>query len=377
MSNLSGTNLSARIVPFTTEDQYATHLAKYGQGGWHEVSNIQERDSITLDRLEVGMAVYVVSESSLYILDSLNTTTTPATKVWVEFQPGSGNYIRKVNLLPTASLVEDETVQYVGPTTQDYINGYFYKHSSTTTIENWVNFETSSIAGTVCTCSFEDFRAFLDTVDYIDPTEVVRGRFGYYSENLYSITLYNSTEFIKYFTLSPTQLENYGFNFTPPLAERDGLSFTCAVNKTVVNESWNQVDVQPRTTVIDNTTTQSSTAALSANMGYVLQEMINNKIDQTSTASMVYGTDSNGSQTVYNVDSFATTTELDEKTDTFIFDMAVATSTWRIVHNLDKFPSVTVVDSSGNFIEGSVQYINNNIIEIIFNAAFTGTAYLN
>jgi len=34
MANISGTNLAAPVVPFTTEDIYATHYAKYGNGGW-------------------------------------------------------------------------------------------------------------------------------------------------------------------------------------------------------------------------------------------------------------------------------------------------------------------------------------------------------
>ena len=68
MANISGTNLAAGIAPFTTEDSYATHYAKYGKGGWHSVSTIAERDAIPVQRREEGMAVYVTSEKNLYIL---------------------------------------------------------------------------------------------------------------------------------------------------------------------------------------------------------------------------------------------------------------------------------------------------------------------
>ena len=76
MASISGTNLAASIVPFTTDDTYATHLAKYGQGGWQEVSSTTERDNITASRREAGMAVYVTSEKSVYILNDDLTTWT-------------------------------------------------------------------------------------------------------------------------------------------------------------------------------------------------------------------------------------------------------------------------------------------------------------
>ena len=76
MANISGTNLAAAIVPFTTEDKFATHLSKYGKGGWREVTSSSELDTITADRREAGMAVYVTSEKSVYILsDDLTTWT--------------------------------------------------------------------------------------------------------------------------------------------------------------------------------------------------------------------------------------------------------------------------------------------------------------
>lgn len=68
MSNLSGTNLSAPIVPFTTDDNYATHYAEYGKGGWHSVATIADRDTIPSQRKETGMVVFVQSENTPYRL---------------------------------------------------------------------------------------------------------------------------------------------------------------------------------------------------------------------------------------------------------------------------------------------------------------------
>lgn len=60
-----------------------------------------------------------------------------------------------------------------------------------------------------------------------------------------------------------------------------------------------------------------------------------------------------------------------------VFDQAVASSNWTITHNLNTYPSVTVVDSSGNVVIGAVTYVNANQITITFTSAFSGKAYLN
>lgn len=62
---------------------------------------------------------------------------------------------------------------------------------------------------------------------------------------------------------------------------------------------------------------------------------------------------------------------------TFIFEQGVASDTWIINHNLNKKPSITIVDSAENVVEGAEKYIDENTIEIYFNGAFKGKAYLN
>lgn len=62
---------------------------------------------------------------------------------------------------------------------------------------------------------------------------------------------------------------------------------------------------------------------------------------------------------------------------TFIFEQAVSSSVWNIFHNLNKYPSVSVVDSSGNEIICEVVYNDLNNITIYTRAAFKGKAYLN
>jgi hypothetical protein len=61
----------------------------------------------------------------------------------------------------------------------------------------------------------------------------------------------------------------------------------------------------------------------------------------------------------------------------FVYTQTVASASWNIVHNLGKYPSVSIVDSSGNLVVGDVNYISLNELIVTFSAAFSGQAYLN
>jgi hypothetical protein len=50
---------------------------------------------------------------------------------------------------------------------------------------------------------------------------------------------------------------------------------------------------------------------------------------------------------------------------------------WIIDHDLNSFPSVTVVDSGGTEVLPDVVYVNNNQIELYFANPTSGKAYLN
>lgn len=54
-----------------------------------------------------------------------------------------------------------------------------------------------------------------------------------------------------------------------------------------------------------------------------------------------------------------------------------ASAVWNIVHNLGKYPSVTVIDSAGSKVEGDYDYVDVNTVQLTFSAAFAGTASLN
>lgn len=61
----------------------------------------------------------------------------------------------------------------------------------------------------------------------------------------------------------------------------------------------------------------------------------------------------------------------------FIFVQRIAETIWVIQHPLNKFPSVTIIDSGGNVVIGNVQYISTNEVRCFFSAPFAGKAYLN
>lgn len=61
----------------------------------------------------------------------------------------------------------------------------------------------------------------------------------------------------------------------------------------------------------------------------------------------------------------------------YVHTQSTPSAVWTITHNLKKFPSVTIVDSSGSVVIGEVNYTNNNQLTVTFNAGFSGKAYLN
>lgn len=62
---------------------------------------------------------------------------------------------------------------------------------------------------------------------------------------------------------------------------------------------------------------------------------------------------------------------------TFEYQQTKATTEWLIVHNLNKYPSVTITDALGNVLSGDVQYIDSNQLKITLQTPYNGWAYLN
>ena len=61
----------------------------------------------------------------------------------------------------------------------------------------------------------------------------------------------------------------------------------------------------------------------------------------------------------------------------YIHNQSSPASTWTITHNLNKYPSVSVVDSAYEEVIGEVEYLTPNTLEVRFTAPFSGQAYIN
>jgi len=82
MTAIPGTNVASPLAPFDTADEYPTHKAEYGLGGWREVDTIADRDAIPEMRRSVGMVVYVREAEKQYQLKSEDE--------WEELATGGG-----------------------------------------------------------------------------------------------------------------------------------------------------------------------------------------------------------------------------------------------------------------------------------------------
>jgi len=60
----------------------------------------------------------------------------------------------------------------------------------------------------------------------------------------------------------------------------------------------------------------------------------------------------------------------------YVHHQDIAAATWTIVHDLNWYPNVTVVASSGDVVEGDVAYTTSNTVALTFSGAFAGVAYL-
>jgi len=63
--------------------------------------------------------------------------------------------------------------------------------------------------------------------------------------------------------------------------------------------------------------------------------------------------------------------------ETLIFPIPTPQLVWEINHNLNRFPSVSVVNTNDILMYGDITYIDSNNIKITFSAGFSGKAYLN
>ena len=71
------------------------------------------------------------------------------------------------------------------------------------------------------------------------------------------------------------------------------------------------------------------------------------------------------------------TSEEKLKISGYVHDQQISSKTWVINHPLNKFPSVSVIDTGGNLSIGEVEYVTTSLINIYLSSEFSGKAFLN
>tara|TARA_R110000765_G_scaffold93749_1_gene176686 strand:- start:689 stop:1045 length:357 start_codon:yes stop_codon:yes gene_type:complete len=92
--------------------------------------------------------------------------------------------------------------------------------------------------------------------------------------------------------------------------------------------------------------------------------------------------DSTGSAGTAGQQLLSTATATVWTDQTYTYTQNGSSHTWVIEHDLNKFPSATVIDSGGSVVVGCIVYNSTNQLTITFHAggapsAFSGKAYLN
>lgn len=61
----------------------------------------------------------------------------------------------------------------------------------------------------------------------------------------------------------------------------------------------------------------------------------------------------------------------------YVHEQGTAATDWHITHNLNKYPSATIMDSANSMVIGEVEYVDMNNVILHFSAEFSGRATLN
>lgn len=140
--------------------------------------------------------------------------------------------------------------QYVGTSTGDYKNGYFYKYIGNPGLE-FIPTADEGECTTQVTVSIENFKAYLETLcegRSFTAKDVIKGQIGYHNlTDRYSFSA--TTDDGKFFAISVliSDLVAAGFTFSPVLGPRQGIIFKC----NLTNNAWKQINVQPEQDISD------------------------------------------------------------------------------------------------------------------------------
>ena len=61
----------------------------------------------------------------------------------------------------------------------------------------------------------------------------------------------------------------------------------------------------------------------------------------------------------------------------YVHKQGMASAEWTVMHNLNKYCSVVVVDSTNQIVFPEIVYVDKNTVKVISTGAFSGQAYCN
>ena len=93
------------------------------------------------------------------------------------------------------------------------------------------------------------------------------------------------------------------------------------------------------------------------------------------TLSFLAGNGSINIDNFYDIVNFTFGDNSGDKT--FVYNQVTPATTWTVQHGLNKFPSITVVDTAKSVVVGNYTYVDNNNVILEFSAPFAGKAYFN
>jgi len=137
----------------------------------------------------------------------------------------------------------------------------------------------------------------------------------------------------------------------------------------------NGEDVTPMVPLLINQVIKITDIDTSTSLGYGLYQVTSSTTLSSGNAFLLTLNFKGGGSTVGN--NIISLSPFGTEGYEYTFTQSAAASTWVITHNLDRFPSVTTVDSAGSIINGAITYTDSNTITVVFTSATSGKAYLN
>ncbi len=113
------------------------------------------------------------------------------------------------------------------------------------------------------------------------------------------------------------------------------------------------------------------------NVGLVGTSVINSSCDSDQSCPQVTACpDNNVLTSILNQLNVIQDEIQNIKPDSYVFVQPTPASIWIIEHDLNKYPNVSIEDSTGDDIMGQISYINLNKVQLTFIVSISGTAYL-